>query len=47
MNNDNPYINQLNKRYVEYLKNLVRGASFVSIILRGGKNKPSSTLELH
>jgi len=44
---DHLYIVQLEKQYVQYLKNIILGISFQPIILRGGKNKPVTTAALH
>lgn len=44
---DRFFIEQLEKRYNDYLRGLIINEPFVPIILRGGKNKPESTLELH
>jgi len=41
------YLSQLEKHYKYYLQNLVAGNDFEPIILRGGKNKPANTVELH
>lgn len=41
------YYSQLDKQYKHYLQNLVIGKTFEPIVLRGGKNKPSTTVELH
>ncbi len=41
------YLSQLEKQYKRYLQNLVEGKNFETIILRGGKNKPNTTVELH
>ena len=44
---DNVYFLQLGKSYKSYLKNIIAGEPFRPIILRGGKNKPATTAELH
>jgi len=41
------YTRQLEKQYAFYLKNIVHGEPFQPIVLRGGKNKPATTAELH
>jgi hypothetical protein len=41
------YITQLEKRYAGYLKAVVREEPFQAIVLRGGKNKPATTADLH
>ena len=42
-----PFFNQLTKSYAEVLRNHIEGRDFVPIVLRGGKNKPATTVELH
>lgn len=44
---DHLYIAQLEKQYIPYLKSVIQGAPFQPIVLRGGKNKPTTTAELH
>lgn len=41
------YISQLEKKYKAFLRNLVVENNFASIILRGEKNKPATTVDLH
>jgi hypothetical protein len=41
------YFSQLDKQYKQYLQNLVFGKIFEAIVLRGGKNKPATSVELH
>jgi hypothetical protein len=41
------YFSQLDKQYKLYLQNLVLGKAFEPIVLRGGKNKPATSVELH
>ncbi|MDI3320182.1 Wadjet anti-phage system protein JetD domain-containing protein [Pinibacter soli] len=41
------YISQLEKAYTNYLADVVLNKPFEPIILWGGKNKPSTTVELH
>ncbi|MGN6491697.1 MAG: Wadjet anti-phage system protein JetD domain-containing protein [Agriterribacter sp.] len=42
-----PYLLQLQRSYKSYLKNLVAGNAFTAIVLRGEKNKPATTVDLH
>jgi hypothetical protein len=44
---ESTYITQLDKRYRAYLRDIVAGNSWASIVLRGGKNRPDTTSELH
>lgn len=44
---DQLYITQLEKQYLQYIKSIVQEEPFQPIVLRGGKNKPSTTAELH
>lgn len=44
---DQLYIAQLEKQYFPYIKSIVLEEPFRPIVLRGGKNKPSTTAELH
>ncbi|MBV4356256.1 Wadjet anti-phage system protein JetD domain-containing protein [Pinibacter aurantiacus] len=41
------FISQLEKAYASYLADIVLGKAFASIVLRGGKNDPVTTIELH
>lgn len=41
------YITQLEKYYPAYLKGIIQGLPFQPVILRGGKNKPDTTVALH
>ena len=41
------YMAQLEKSYKRYLEDLVAGKDFEPILLRGGKGKPSTAIELH
>jgi hypothetical protein len=41
------YIGYLEKQYMPYLQTIIRGVPFQPIVLRGGKNKPATTPELH
>jgi hypothetical protein len=41
------YFSQLEKQYKLYLQNLVLGKAFEPIVLRGGKNKPATSVDLH
>lgn len=41
------YITQLEKYYPAYLKGIIQGLPFQPIVLRGGKNKPDTTVALH
>lgn len=41
------FIEQLHKKYLHYLANLVLAKTFEPIVLRGGKNKPTTTSALH
>lgn len=43
----NIYITQLEKYYSSYLKGIIQGLPFQPIVLRGGKNKPDTTVALH
>lgn len=47
MKTENPYLDQLRKKYPDFLKSLVRGYSIFPIKLRGGTRKPNTTKELH
>lgn len=41
------FIQQLEKKYVDFLKNRICENQFEQIILRGGKNKPDNSIDLH
>ncbi|GAB2820412.1 Wadjet anti-phage system protein JetD domain-containing protein [Ferruginibacter profundus] len=41
------FIQQLEKKYVGFLKNRICENQFEQIILRGGKNKPDNSIDLH
>ncbi|GAB3020726.1 DUF3322 and DUF2220 domain-containing protein [Niabella terrae] len=41
------YLQQLRKYYKSYLKSVISGEPFTPFILRGGKSKPRTTVELH
>jgi hypothetical protein len=41
------YTDQLQKKYSAYLRRIVLGLPFETIVLRGGKNKPDTTAALH
>ncbi|HVU97201.1 MAG TPA: Wadjet anti-phage system protein JetD domain-containing protein [Puia sp.] len=45
--NDLIFIRQLENKYPDYLRSIIRGESFVPIRLRGEKQKPGTTEELH
>jgi hypothetical protein len=47
MSKENPYLVQLRKKYVDFLRSVVRNETFSPIKLRGGTGKPGSTKELH
>lgn len=47
MSKENPYLVQLRKKYIDFLKSVVRGEPFTPIKLRGGTGKPGSTKELY
>lgn len=44
---DLPYLRQLERRYSAYLKDIVTERPFQPIALRGGKDYPDTTVELH
>ncbi len=44
---DNLYLAQLEKFYKAYCRNCIAGQPFAPLVLRGGKNKPPTTAELH
>ncbi len=41
------FIQQLEKKYADFLKNRICEKQFEQIILRGGKNKPNNSIDLH
>lgn len=43
----NDFIEQLEKRYEDYLKSQLTGKALFPLKLRGGKSKPDSTVQLH
>jgi hypothetical protein len=45
--NDAFFIQQLENKYPDFLRSIIRGEPFVPIQLRGGKQKPATTDELH
>ena len=44
---DLPFLQQLEKRYPAYLRDIVAERPFQPILLRGGKDYPENTVELH
>ncbi len=45
--NDKIYIQQLENKYPDFLRNIIRGEPFAPFLLRGGKKKPETTDKLH
>lgn len=45
--NDNIFIQQLEKKYPDLLRSIIRDEAFLPILLRGGKQKPETTEKLH
>lgn len=41
------YLDQLRKQYNAFLSGLIKGEAFTPIKLRGGKNKPVTSVALH
>ena len=47
MKRENPYLDQLNKKYSSYLGSLITGEQFFPLRLRGGTGKPTDTKQLY
>lgn len=47
MKKENPYLDQLNRKYMLYLGSLITGEEFFPLRLRGGTGKPADTKQLH
>lgn len=47
MKKENPYLDQLNKKFVSYLGSLITGEQFFPLKLRGGIGKPTDTKQLY
>lgn len=47
MKKENPYLDQLRRKYPAYLRSVISGNEFFPVRLRGGIGKPADTRELH
>ena len=47
MKKENPYLDQLRKKYTSFLRSVINGEEFFPIRLRGGIGKPVDTRQLH